>query len=306
MSPPKSSQGSSQAPSQPLSQASPQTPPQIFNRRLVRMRRERSARAFPGHDFLHRRAMADVVDRLETVKRDFPTAVFSGAGNLISMLTPACGVGRAFSFDSARARLPENASRAAADDETPPLAPESIDLYVSLLTLHAVNDLVGAMAQIRMALKPDGLFIAAMFGENTLAGFRRALYEAEAELTGGVGARVAPFATIQDAGQALGRAGFALPVIDVDNVSVRYEQPLALVRDLRAMGETRALASPPAPLRRGAAARALALFAERGGAEQFDIVYLTGWAPHESQQKPLRPGSATTSFEAAVRKARSV
>ena len=292
-------------PPQKQAKTAPQTAPQIFNRRLVRMRRERSGRAFAGHDFLHRRAMADVVDRLETVKRDFPTAVFSGAGDLAAMLTPACGVGRAFSFDIARARLPETIGRiAAADDETPPLAPESIDLYVSLLTLHAVNDLVGAMAQIRMALKPDGLFIAAMFGENTLANLRRAHYEAEAELTGGVGARIAPFATIQDAGQALGRAGFALPVIDVDNVSVRYEAPLTLVRDLRAMGETRALARPPAPLRRGAAARAMALFAEAGGTEQFDIVYLTGWAPHESQQKPLRPGSATASFEEAVRKAR--
>lgn len=245
--------------------------------------------------------MEDVVDRLETVKRDFPHAVFSGAGELVSMLTPACGVGTAFSMDAAPARLPVRGRRFAADEEAAPIAPQSLDLFVSLFTLHGANDLIGALAQIRAALKPDGLFVGVLFGEDTLAGLRRAFYQAESELTGGVAARIAPFAAVQDAGRALSRAGFALPVADVDKVSVRYADPLKLIADLRGMGETHALASKAPPLRRDIFARAMGLFAEAGGEDNFDVIYLTGWAPHESQQKPLRPGSAKASLEQAVK-----
>ena len=278
-------------------------PPRIFDRRLVRLRRKRSAPHFQNYDFLHQRAISDIVDRLETVKRDFPLAAFSGAGNLITHITDDCGVGDVVSLDAALSRLPrsKNGYVLAADEEASPFAPQSLDLYVSLLTLHTANDLIGAMAQIKMALKPDGLFIAVMFGEDTLAALRKALYQAESELTGGVSARIAPFATVQDAGQALSRAGFALPVIDIDNVRVRYPEPFKLLADLRGMGETRALASAAAPLRRDIVARAMALFSETGGEESFDLVYMTGWAPHESQQKPLRPGSAKASLEAAVK-----
>jgi SAM-dependent methyltransferase len=276
-------------------------PPKIFNRRLYARRRARAAKAFADFDFLHRRVMDDIVDRLETVTRDFPRAVFAGAGDLAGMLTPACGVGVAISMDLAPQRLAASGPRVAGDEEAPPFAPESLDLFVSMLTLHAANDLVGALAQARMTLKPDGLFIAAVFGEETLAALRRALYAAEAEITGGVSPRIAPFAAIQDYGQALARAGFALPVVDIDKVSVTYAEPLKLLRDLRGMGETRVLTGQAAPLRRDVLMRTMVLFAEAGGVERFEIVYLTGWAPHEGQQKPLRPGSAAMPLKNAIK-----
>ncbi len=280
----------------------PATAPHIFDRRRVRLRRERSAKVFGSHAFLHRRAMTDIVDRLETVTRDFPRAVFYGAGDLTAMLTPACGVKECFSLDAASGRLPPDRSLAAvADDEAPPLARKCVDLVVSLLTLHSANDLIAALGQARFALKPDGLFIAAVFGEATLASLRQALYQAETELTGGVSARVTPFAAIQSFGAVLTRAGFALPVVDIDRVRVRYSAPLKLIADLRGMGETSALASRGKHLRRDTFNRAMQIFAENGGEEQFEIIYLTGWAPHESQQKPLKPGSAQMPLAEALK-----
>lgn len=277
-------------------------PPQIFDRRLARLRRARSAKRFGAADFLHRRAMEDIIDRLETVKRGFPRAVFAGAGEFAAMLTPSADVGTVFHMDATTARLGAARPAFVAEEEASPLAADSLDLFVSLLTLHGANDLVGALAQTRAALKPDGLFLAAMFGEETLRRLRNALYTAETELTGGVSARVAPFAAIQDCGQALARAGFAMPVTDVDKVEIRYERPMDLIRDLRAMGETSALTNRPAPLRRAAFLRAMEIFESAGGAERFDIIYLTGWAPHESQPRPLKPGSAAVSMEEAVKK----
>ncbi len=279
-------------------------PPDIFDRRLYARRRARAAYGFAAFDFLHQRVMEDVIDRLESVNRRFALAAFDGAGALVETLTPACGVDVAISLDCAPLRLPEAGLRLAADAETLPFAPESLDLFVSILTLHAVNDLVGALAQARMALKPDGLFIAAIFGEETLAGLRRSLYTGESELTGGVSARVAPFAGVREYGAALQRAGFALPVADIDKISVTYDQPLKLLADLRGMGETRALKSAAKPLRRDVLKKAMEHFAGAGGVERFDIIYLTGWAPHESQQKPLQPGSALTPLKDAIKGAR--
>ncbi|WP_428410688.1 class I SAM-dependent methyltransferase [Hyphococcus sp.] len=276
-------------------------PPQIFDRKLYARRRGRAAKSFGAHDFLHRRAMEDVIDRLESVNREFPLAAFDGAADLADLLTPACGVGDIVSLDLAPARLPAQGARLAADIEALPFKAQSLDLFVSLMTLHAANDLVGALAQARMALRPDGLFIAAVFGEETLRTLRAALYRAEAELTGGASARIAPFAGVRDYGAALQRAGFALPVADIDKVSVTYDDPLRLLRDLRGMGETRALKTKSAPLRPEVILRAMALFAEAGGTERFEIVYLTGWAPHESQQKPLKPGSAQISLKDAIK-----
>lgn len=275
-------------------------PPTIFNKSLYARRRARAAKTFGDCDFLHRRAMEDIVERLEIIQREFPLAAFDGAGGLLSMLTPPCAVGETISMDCAPARLPQPGLAVAADVEALPFAPQSLDLFVSLLTLHTANDLVGALAQARMALKPDGLFIAAVFAEETLIALRRALYAAEAELTGGVSARVTPFAAIQDYGQALARAGFALPVVDVDKVAVAYEEPFKLLNDLRGMGEANVLANRPAPLRRSVLMRAMKLFAEAGGTEKFEIAYLTGWAPHESQQKPLKPGTGEVSMKDAI------
>ena len=276
-------------------------PPQIFDRPLYARRRARAATGFAAFDFLHRRAMEDVVDRLESVNRRFPLAAFDGAGALTAMLTPDCGVDEAVCFDLAPTRLSANGLRLAADAEALPFRPESLDLFVSMLTLHTANDLVGALAQARMALKPDGLFIAAVFGDETLSALRASFYRAEAEITGGASARIAPFAGVKDYGAALQRAGFALPVADIDKVSVKYDDPLKLLKDLRGMGETRALKTKAAPLRRDVILRAMALFAETGGTERFEIVYLTGWAPHQSQQKPLKPGSAQVSLKDAIK-----
>ncbi|MCK5744722.1 MAG: methyltransferase domain-containing protein, partial [Oricola sp.] len=174
--------------------------PKIFDKTLYARRRGRAAKRFGDHDFLHRRAMEDIVERLEIIQREFPLAAFEGAGGLLSMLTPRCAVGDIIAIDSAAARLPKSGLRVAADAEALPIAPQSLNLFVSMLTLHSANDLVGALAQARMTLKPDGLFVAAVFAEETLSALRRALYAAEAEIMGGVSARIAPFAAIQDYG----------------------------------------------------------------------------------------------------------
>lgn len=276
-------------------------PPHIFDRKLYAKRRTRSAANFGAFDFLHRRVMDDIVDRLETVMREFPNAAFSGAGNLTDQLTPACSVGSITHVDPSSARLPASGNRIVADEELLPIAPQSQSLFVSVLTLHTANDLVGALAQIRRALVADGLFIAAVFAEDTLISLRKALYTAEAEITGGVSARINPFASIQDYGQALSRAGFALPVVDVDKIKVKYDDPLKLLRDLRGMGETQVLLNKPGLLRRDVLMRALQLFSENGGTEQFEIIYLTGWSPDPSQQKPLKPGSAKASLKDAIK-----
>ncbi len=245
--------------------------------------------------------MDDIVDRLESVNRTFDTALIYGAGDLINRLTPACGGGFVIAGDSAAKRLPSTEAAAVFDEEASPFGPEQFELIISLLTLHNINDLVGALTQARLSLKPDGLFIAALFGESTLASLKRALYAAETEISGGVSLRIAPFASVQDFGAALGRAGFALPVVDVDNVSVDYKEPGRLLQDLRRMGETQALVSQPPRLSRRVLFRALELFARDGGRESFDVVYLTGWAPHESQQKPLQPGAGAASLEKAIK-----
>ncbi len=191
------------------------------------------------------------------------------------------------------------AMRVVADEERLPFAPDSLDLVVSLLGLHWTNDLVGALIQIRRALRPDGLFIGAFLGGATLTELRQCLLEAEDEVIGGAGPRVSPFADGLDAGALLQRAGFALPVADVDRLVVRYRHPLRLMADLRAMGETNALVERPRrPLTRPVLARAFALYQERFGLADgrvpatFEIITATGWAPHASQQVALKPGSA--------------
>jgi SAM-dependent methyltransferase len=276
-------------------------PPVIYSPSRRVAARGRAAKTLSAHDFLHRRAMEDVVDRLETTTRGFPRSLFYGAGALVSLLTEKCGVGEIVHGDLASDRLERLGPALAFDEERSPLAPQSFDLIVSLLTLHAVNDLVGALAQARSALKPDGLFLAALFGEGTLASLRAALYRAEADVTGGVSARISPFASVRDLGGALRRAGFALPVADFDSIKVSYSDPSRLIADLRGMGETSVLASSPRPLKRSVLAAALADLAAAGGDVKFNLVFLTGWAPHPSQQQPLRPGSANASLAEVIR-----
>jgi SAM-dependent methyltransferase len=185
------------------------------------------------------------------------------------------------------------------DEEALPVAAERFNLVVSLLSLQAVNDLPGALVQIRRALQPDGLFIGCLLGGSTLTELRQAFTEAEAEIEGGVSPHVAPFADVRDVGSLLQRAGFALPVTDIEPVTVRYRDPFGLFRDLRAMGLTNPLeARRRTPLRRETLMGAAAIYADRFADPDgrlratFDVLWLSGWAPHESQQKPLRPGSA--------------
>lgn len=189
--------------------------------------------------------------------------------------------------------------RVVADEERLPFGDATLDLVTSTLSLHWTNDLVGALIQIRRALRPDGLFVGAIFGGATLTELRQSLLAAEAELSDGASMRVSPFADAIDAAGLLQRAGFALPVADVDRVKVRYAHPLKLLQDLRAMGETSVLLDRSRkPLSRKVLFRAMELYAERFAEADgrvpatFEIVSVTGWAPHDSQQKPLRPGSA--------------
>lgn len=273
----------------------PTETPRLFDRALLRARQDRARRA-GAETFLLDRIAADLVERLQAVKRQFAHGVDLG--------TPGDQVCRALAgqIDLKSIALPD-------DDRDPlPLAAESVDLVVSALALHAVNDLPGVLAQIRRALKPDGLLLAAMAGGDTLTELRQAFAAAETEIEGGLSPRVAPFADLRDAGALLQRAGFALPVTDVDRVVVRYDNAFALMQDLRRMGATNVLVERRrAPLRRATLVRMAEIYAERFADSDgriratFDIVWLSGWAPHDSQQKPLKPGSAKMSLEQAVK-----
>ena len=197
--------------------------------------------------------------------------------------------------------------RVAADEEALPFADASLDLVVSALALQAVNDLPGMLVQIRRALKPDGLFMAALFGGDTLSELRQSFAQAEAEIEGGASPRVAPFADVRAMGALLQRAGFALPVTDTERITVRYASPLSLLRDLRRMGATNALAERRRlPLRRTTLLRAMEIYGERFADPDgkvratFEIVWVSGWAPDASQQQPLRPGSAKTRLADAL------
>ena len=278
-------------------------PPRLFDRALHRRRLTRAAaKGYAG--FLKRRAAEDIVQRLEAIRRDFPVAADLGArdgafARALAASDAAAKVGLLVEADLAPAMLAgRSGARLVADEERLPFAPQSLDLVVSSLALHWTNDLVGALIQVRQALKPDGLFLGAILGGATLTELRQALTAAESELAGGAGPRVSPFADAYDAAGLLQRAGFALPVVDVDRVTARYDHLMALVADLRAMGETSVLVERPRqPLTRAVLVRAAELYAERfaeGGriAATFEILTLTGWAPHPDQPQPLRPGSA--------------
>jgi SAM-dependent methyltransferase len=280
-------------------------PPRLFDRALHRKRLDRAAAGYADADFLQRRAAEDIVERLEPILRDFPLAVdlSARAGAFREALAASDArerVGLLIEADLSPAMLAgRTGPRLVLDEEQLPFADGSLDLIVSTLGLHWTNDVVGALIQARMALKPDGLFIGAFLGGATLTELRQSLVAAESEILGGAGSRVSPFAGSGDGADLLQRAGFALPVADVDRVTVRYEHPLKLLADLRQMGETSVLADRhPRGLTRTILARAAEIYVERfAGADgrvpaTFEILTLTGWAPHESQQQPLKPGSA--------------
>lgn len=239
------------------------------------------------------RAAEDAIESLAAIMREFHDVVDLS-------VHPGVFAG-ALAQSPARQRVGpvrEAGAVALSPDERLALEPEGADLIVSLLSLHWMNDLPGAMAQIRQGLRPDGLFLGALIGGVSLKELRWALTEAEIEARGGAQPRVSPFADGFDGGALLQRAGFALPVSDVDRITVTYPDMFALIADLRAMGETAAFTEPGRPLTRGIAARAAELYASRYGDVEgripatFEIINLAGWAPHESQQKPLPRGSA--------------
>jgi SAM-dependent methyltransferase len=274
--------------------ADPSAAPLLFDRILL-LRRESRARSLEPATFLLDRVFEDMAERLSAVKRDFADAA--------DIWTPGEGFLPHAAFKSFR-------HIAQAADEALPLAPASLDLALSALAFQFVNDLPGVLAQIRRALKPDGLLLAALIGGDTLTELRQSFAAAEAECEGGVSPRVAPFADLRDIGGLLQRAGLALPVTDVDRVIVRYDSAFALMGDLRRMGATNVLIERrKKPTRRGTIVRMTEIYAERFADADgriratFDIVWLSAWAPHPDQPKPLKPGSATARLEEAVNKA---
>jgi SAM-dependent methyltransferase len=275
-----------------MSPAPQPPPPKLFDRALHRKRLDRAAAGYAAADFLKRRAAEDIAERLEPVVRDFPVALDlaarRGAFREALAASPAAArVGLLVEADLSPAMLAaRGGARVVADEERLPFADASLDLVVSALGLHWTNDVVGALIQIRRALRPDGLFIGAFLGGVTLTELRQSLVAAESELLGGAGSRVSPFADAADAASLLQRAGFVQPVTDVDRVSVRYEHPLRLLADLRQMGETSVLAERhPRPLTRSLLSRACDLYVERFAGPDgrvpatFEILTLTGWAP---------------------------
>jgi SAM-dependent methyltransferase len=273
----------------------PTVAPVLFDRALLRVRQSRALRLGPA-TFLLDRVAEDVEERLHAVLREF--------ADVADIWTP----GELLRKPS-RDRFKSIVHIDLSEPESLPLQPGSIDLAVSALAFQFVNDLPGVLAQIRRALKPDGLLLAAMIGGDTLTELRQSFAAAEAELEGGASPRVAPFADLRDIGSLLQRAGLALPVTDVDRIVVRYDSAFALMADLRRMGATNILIERRrTPTRRATMLRMAQIYGERFADPDgriratFDVIWLSGWAPHESQQQPLRPGSAKASLAEAVRK----
>ena len=297
-----------------VNQPAPRQAPLIFDRPLLRRRLDR-AMAGVDDDFLLVRASEDLVERLSTVKRSFRHVLDLGTprptvATLLAAALPDAEITRAAS--SPRALGSGRWRGLVADEEHQPFAPESFDLIVSIQALHAVNDLPGTLVQVRRALKPDGLFLGCLFGGSTLTEMRDSFSAAETEIEGGTSPRVAPFSDLRALGGLLQRAGFALPVTDTEPLTVRYAHLFKLFGDLRAMGATNALAlRHKAPMSRTLLARAAEVYAERHSDPDgrlratFELAWMSGWAPHESQQKPLKPGSARMPLEAALRRSAS-
>ena len=271
-------------------------PPILFDRALLHARQTRAEKLGPA-TFLLDRIAGEMAERLHAVLREFAQAADIG--------TPGATL-----REATRARVGSIVRVDLPDTETQPLAlqPASIDLAMSALAFQFVNDLPGVLAQIYRALKPDGLLMAALLGGDTLTELRQCFAAAEADIEGGVSPRVAPFADLRDVGALLQRAGFALPVTDVDRIVVRYDNAFALMHDLRRMGATNILVERRRmPTRRATMLRMAEIYRERFSDADgriratFDLIWLSGWAPHESQQQPLKPGSAKASLAAAVK-----
>jgi SAM-dependent methyltransferase len=275
----------------------PNHAPVLFDRALL-LARQRRARRLGAAEFLLDRVAEDIEERLHAVLRNF-----SNAADIWTQGDLLRGPARERFKNIVHIGL-EDSSR-----ELLPLQPSSLDLVISGLALQFVNDLPGVLAQISRALKPDGLLLAAMIGGDTLTELRQSFAAAEAECEGGVSPRVAPFADLRDVGGLLQRAGFALPVTDLDHIVVRYDNAFALMQDLRRMGATNILFERRRiPTRRATLLRMAQIYAERFADPDgriratYDVIWLSGWVPHASQPKPLKPGSAKASLEEAVKR----
>jgi NADH dehydrogenase [ubiquinone] 1 alpha subcomplex assembly factor 5 len=282
----------------------------VFDRHILKLRRDRAASRASEFNFLFAETADRLADRLEDTTRNFPRAVDLGchSGELAQILSASSRVETLHQADisyryAKAARDLNGRSSMVADEEFLPFAEGSLDLILSNLSLHWVNDLPGMLLQARRALKPDGLFLASMLGGETLKDLREALMTAEAEEEGGVSPRVSPFVDVKDAGALLQRSGFALPVVDADDITIDYPDALKLMRDLSGMGESNIVAKRSKKFTKSSTlARAAAIYHERHGRPdgrvhaKFQVIYLTGWAPDESQPKPLRRGSGQVSL----------
>ena len=281
--------------------------PTIFDRNLLRMRQQR-ARALGSATFLLDRVADELGERLSVVLRQFDRAVDLGTPtDAVRRVLVASGKVATIITAAPAASLDDSSVRIAADEEALPFADGSLDLVVSALALQFVNDLPGTLIQIRRALKPDGLLLAALIGGDTLTELREAFAQAESEVEGGASPRVAPFVNVRELGALLQRADFALPVVDSDRLTVRYDSVLALMHDLRRMGATNVLSERRrTPFKRATLQRLVEIYArcftDADGRLRatFEIVWLSGWASHESQQKPLKPGSASQQLADAL------
>jgi NADH dehydrogenase [ubiquinone] 1 alpha subcomplex assembly factor 5 len=287
----------------------------VFDRTVLRRRRDRAARGWTSQAFLKREISERLVERLGDVRRGFALALDLGChGDEIAIaLQKSTGGERTTGGQLVRSDLGEAFARRAAgpavvaDEEALPFAAQSFDLVMSAMALHWVNDLPGTLIQIGRILKPDGLFLGAMLGGGTLWQLRQALAAAESEIEGGLSPRVSPFADLRDAAGLLQRAGFALPVADGETIDVEYESALALMRDLGAMGEGNLVLERRRGLaRRATLLRAAEIYGERFAGPSgrvmasFEVLFLHGWAPHTSQPKPLKPGSAALRLSEAL------
>ncbi|MGO1120005.1 methyltransferase domain-containing protein [Rhodovibrionaceae bacterium A322] len=285
----------------------------VFDRQAVQRQRDRAAAAWPSHSFLVQEIAERLLDRLQDLNRSFPRVLDLGChgGELAGHLLGHKGIEEVVQCDlsplMARRAGQNGQPTVAASEEALPFAPKSFDLVISNLSLHWVNDLPGSLVQIHRCLKDDGLFLGALLGGESLHELRVSLMEGEIAVKGGLSPRVSPLADVRDAGALLQRAGFALPVVDRDEVTVTYGDPFSLMRELRGMGETNALQDRVKHFTaRSTLLKAAEVYHQRYATDDgrlpltFQILFMTGWTPHESQQQPLRPGSAAARLAEAL------
>ncbi|MFO1145663.1 MAG: methyltransferase domain-containing protein [Rhodospirillales bacterium] len=281
----------------------------VFDRRSVRQHRDRAAKTLPDHDFLLREVGERLLDRLDDVRRSFPLALDLGChrGELGTMLAGRGGIETLVQCDLSEAMVRAATDlRAVADEEALPFADGSFDLVLSAMSLHWVNDLPGTLLQLRRILRPDGLLLMALLGGETLKELRRALADAEIAGEGGLSPRVSPFADVRDIGNLLQRAGFALPVVESDTITVSYGDPLSLLADLHGMGESNAVLHRRKTLmRRKTLLAALQRYRDGHGHDgrvpaTFQVIFAVAWAPDQTQPQPLRPGSAVARLADAL------